>query len=154
MRLTQRLLLGSLLVVTVLVVVVVAVIDRRLHARISEQTVQQLARETRLVASQWSRGSDPDALANAAGAALGHRVTLIDPTGRVIGDSEFDHPALETLENHSTRPEVQGALLEGTGSARRVSASAGDEEVYVAVATPLGVARTSLSTRTVDEIFE
>jgi hypothetical protein len=34
-------------------------------------------------------------------------VTFIDSTGKVAGDSEFDPPALEGLENHLTRPEVQ-----------------------------------------------
>ena len=84
--------------------------------------------------------ADADAFADAAGAALGHRVTLIDPTGRVIGDSEFDEPALGQLENHSARPEVRAA--------------AGDEELYVAVPAPRGVARVSIGTRSVEELFD
>jgi len=154
MRLTQRLLLGSLLVVTVLVVFVVAVIDRQLHARIQEESIRQLAREARLVATQWAPGADADALADAAGAALGHRVTLIDSAGRVVGDAEFDGLALQRLENHSARPEVVAATRGGIGSARRVSASAGDDEIYVAVGAPMGVARVSLATRSVDEVFD
>ena len=108
MKLTTRLLLGSLLVVAVLVAVVVAVIDRRLHARIQEETERQLAREARLVAIQWTReasaGSRADSLADAAGVALGHRVTLIAPDGTVLGDSEFDGRSLAALQNHRARP--------------------------------------------------
>ena len=153
MRLTQRLLLGSLLVVTVLVVVVVAVIDWRLYRRMGEESAAQLAREARLVATQWTAGVDADAVADAAGAALGHRVTLIDHGGRVVGDSEFDGVALASLENHARRPEVLAAASVPVGAARRVSASAGDEELYVAVRTPLGFSRASVSTRQAEEIF-
>ena len=153
MRLTQRLLLGSLLVVTVLVVVVVAVIDRRLYARIAEESTNQLAREARLVATQWVPAADADALADAAGEALGHRVTLIDRSGRVVGDSEFDEPALGRLENHASRPEVLEAAHAPRGVAHRMSASAGNEEQYVAVRAPLGYARVSQATREAEEIF-
>jgi signal transduction histidine kinase len=154
MKLTTRLLLGSLLVVAALVVFVIAVIDRRLHTRIQEETERQLAREARLVAIEWAAPTVPDALADAAGEALGHRVTLIAPGGEVLGDSEFDGAALDALQNHRTRPEVADALRTGMGSSRRLSPSAGDEELYVAVRTPLGVARVSLATRSVDEIFD
>jgi two-component system, OmpR family, phosphate regulon sensor histidine kinase PhoR len=154
MRLTQRLLLGSLLVVSTLVIFVVVLLDRRLHSRVAEESERELAREARLVATQWTPGQDPDSLADLAGSALGHRVTLIDRSGRVIGDSEFDEPALDRLENHATRPEVMAARRSALGSARRVSASAGNEELYVAVRAPLGIARVSVATRDVEEIFD
>ena len=154
MKLTTRLLLGSLLVVAVLVTFVVVVIDRRLHTRVEEETERQLAREARLVAIEWRSATAADALDDAAGAALGHRVTLIAPDGTVLGDSEFDGPALAALQNHRARPEVVSAARVGTGYSRRLSPSAGDEELYVAVRTPLGVARVSLATRSIDEIFD
>ena len=154
MKLTTRLLLGSLLVVAVLVSFVVAVIDRRLQTRVADETARQLAREARLVAIEWRPSTVPDALADAAGEALGHRVTLIAPSGTVLGDSEFDGPALRALQNHRGRPEVIDAMRAGAGLSRRLSPSAGDEELYVAVRTSLGVARVSLATRSVDEIFD
>ena len=96
---------------------------------------------------EWASAPDADALANAAGGALDHRVTLIDSTGRVIGDSEFDGPALALLENHATRPEVAAARRGDTGISRRSSVSRGDDEIYVAVPGPGGgVARVSMST--------
>ncbi|MEX2109209.1 MAG: ATP-binding protein [Gemmatimonadaceae bacterium] len=154
MKLAHRLLLYGLAIVSVLVVAVVVIIDQRLHVRVIEQTVDGLAREARLVALQWRERSASDSLADVAGAALGHRVTLIDSGGIVLGDSEFDDDALRSLDNHGKRSEVALARASPVGSARRMSASAGDEEFYVAVRAPLGFARVSLPTRAVEAVFD
>ena len=153
MKLTQRLLIGSLLIVGLLVALVVAILDGRLRLRFYEESSAALLREARLVAAQWRPGLNVDSLANAAGGALGHRVTLIDSSGKVVGDSEFDPPALGELENHLTRPEVQDALRGGTGTSRRVSPSAGDEELYAAVRSGHGVARVSVSAVAIQQLF-
>jgi HAMP domain-containing protein len=151
-RLAQRLLLGALLLIGVLVVTVVALSGGRLRTRLVELQLEQLTREARLAAVQWTAGADVDSLADAAGAALGFRVTLIDPAGRVLGDSEFDGEALARLENHAARPEVADAVAGGRGWSRRVSPSAGDEELYAAVRAARGVARVSMSTAQLDAI--
>ena len=153
MKLTQRLLIGSLLIVSVLVALVFAILDGRLRLRFYEESSAEVLREARLVAAQWRPGLAVDSLANAAGAALGHRVTLIDSTGTVVGDSEFDPPALGELENHLTRPEIQAALRSGVGESRRVSASAGDEELYAAVRAGSGFARVSVSAVSIQSLF-
>jgi signal transduction histidine kinase len=152
-KLTQRLLIGSLLIVGVLVTLVVAILDGRLRLRFYEESSAQLVREARLVAAQWRPGLSVDSLANAAGRALGHRVTLIDSSGVVVGDSEFDTPALERLENHLTRPEVLEAARSGSGIARRISPSAGDEELYAAVRTGGGFSRVSVSAESIQQLF-
>jgi signal transduction histidine kinase len=152
-KLAQRLLLQSLAIVAVMVVSVVVIIDNQLHASITEQATHDLAGEARLLATQWKTGVDPDSLADEAGVATGHRITLIDSTGHVVGDSEFDGPALETLENHSTRPEVITARSSGVGSVRRMSPSTGEEQLYVAVQAPRGIARVSVTTKTVEDLF-
>jgi len=152
-KLTQRLLIGSLLIVTLLVVLFVAILDGRLRRRFYEESSAEVLREARLVAAQWHPGLAVDSLANAAGSALGHRVTLIDSAGNVVGDSEFDPPALERLENHLTRPEIQQALRSGSGESRRVSASAGDEELYGAVRAGSGFARVSVSAVAIQTLF-
>jgi two-component system phosphate regulon sensor histidine kinase PhoR len=150
--LVKRLLAGSLVIVLVLLVGIVAVAGTRLRARLADETRRELEREARLVASAWTRNVNADSLANTAGAALGRRVTLIDSTGHVIGDSEFDGESLANLQNHSDRPEVIQARREGTGSSMRSSASAGDDEIYVAVRTPIGFARVSVGTAKFREI--
>ena len=152
MNLTQRLIVGSLLVCGVFVVLTVASLDWRLRNRLREETASELLREARLVGAQWRPGLDADSLADAAGAALSHRVTLVSPDGKVLGDSEFDEPALSRLENHASRPEVSAALSSGSGSSIRNSPSAGDEEMYAAARTGLGVARVSLATRAQEAI--
>ena len=153
MKLAHRLLLQSLAIVTVMVVSVVVIIDNQIHSSITDQATHDLAGEARLLAAQWKPGVDPDALADEAGIATGHRITLIDSTGRVVGDSEFDGPALQSLENHATRPEVVAASQNGVGSIRRMSPSTGESRVYVAVKAPNGFARVSVTTRAIEEIF-
>jgi two-component system, OmpR family, phosphate regulon sensor histidine kinase PhoR len=150
--LARRLLVGSLVVVLTLVAAIVLIAGNRLRDRLVLEKTDELARDARTVAMSWKRGVDADALAHAIGATLGYRVTLIDSTGVVEGDSEFAPDARRRLENHATRPEVVGARAKGTGSARRQSASAGDEELYVAVKHPLGFVRVSLATTSLDSV--
>ena len=152
MRLSHRLLLGAVLVVTVLIVVLVALSGVRMSRQLEDLQIAQLTREARLIAREWTPTVDADALATDAGAAIGHRVTLIDSTGHVIGDSEFHGDARERLENHRTRPEVIAAVRDGVGSADRRSPSAGDNELYVAVRSRYGVTRVSISTASLDAI--
>jgi signal transduction histidine kinase len=146
-KLAHRIFLGFALVIAVLVMLVVVLSSVRLKSELASSEVRRLTREASFVATEWAGASDADALANSAGAALEHRVTLIDSTGRVIGDSEFDGRALALLQNHATRPEVIAARRGGTGVSRRSSVSRGDDEIYVAVPGPRGgVARVSMST--------
>jgi two-component system phosphate regulon sensor histidine kinase PhoR len=152
-KLAQRLLLGAVLIVSVLMILAVILSDQRLSGRLQRLTAAQLGREARLLAQQWSPAINADALADSAGVALGHRVTLVDSGGRVSGDSEFDGPALAALQNHASRPEVVEALQTGIGSSRRVSPSEGDEELYVAVNAGYGrVARVSIGTAELQDI--
>ena len=66
----------------------------------------------------------------------GARVTVIDSTGRVLDDSQHDP---ETMENHSSRPEVQQAFASGEGQSVRHSVTLDRELVYRAVKyTPPG----------------
>lgn len=153
MRLAHRLLLQSLAIVAVMVISVVVIIDNQLHSSITDQTTHDLAGEARLMAIQWKPGVNADSLADEAGVATGHRITLIDSAGHVVGDSEFDGPALQGLENHSNRPEVVAARENGMGSARRMSPSTGEEQLYVAVKAPHGFARVSVTTRTIEDLF-
>ena len=152
MSLTQRLLVGSLALVAALVVGIAAIAGGRLRTRLADETQRELEREARLVAQQWTRPRNPDSLANAAGEALGRRVTLIDSTGVVVGDSEFDDEALHELQNHYQRPEVADARQRGVGSSMRRSPSAGDDEIYLAVRHPLGYVRVSVATAQFREV--
>ncbi len=152
MKLAHRLLLGAVLVVTVLIALLVLLSGVRLRQQLEELEVARLTSEARLIAREWTPTVDPDALASSAGASIGHRVTLIDHEGRVIGDSEFHGESRSRLENHRTRPEVVAALRDSVGTADRASPSAGDHELYVAIRSQYGVTRVSVSTASLDAI--
>ncbi len=153
MRLPTRLLLGALTIVGVLALFLTLIVDQKFYDRLSVMATEGLAREAQLVAAEWTPNVNAEELAAQAARASGHRVTLIDSTGRVIGDSEFRGALLQQLENHASRPEVVQARATGQGSARRQSPSAGDSELYVAVRARLGTARVSLATVTLDAII-
>jgi two-component system phosphate regulon sensor histidine kinase PhoR len=58
------------------------------------------------------------------------RITVILPSGEVIGDSEKD-PA--TMDNHVDRPEVRQALRGQVGVSRRYSRTLGQDMMYVGI---------------------
>lgn len=58
------------------------------------------------------------------------RVTILNKTGKVLYDSEVQN--VVKMENHLHRPEIQKALLNGTGSNIRESATTGYEYYYYA----------------------
>jgi two-component system phosphate regulon sensor histidine kinase PhoR len=64
---------------------------------------------------------------------VGARVTVIEPGGRVLADSEQTLEHLARMDNHLGRPEVRGALAEGVGSALRRSDTLGVEMLYLAI---------------------
>jgi two-component system phosphate regulon sensor histidine kinase PhoR len=71
-----------------------------------------------------------DALCKSLGSATQTRFTVIDPDGRVLGDTEADP---RTMENHAGRPEVTQALGREVGRAKRHSRTTGIETMYVAI---------------------
>jgi signal transduction histidine kinase len=151
-RLAQRLLLGSLLVVSVLVVFIVLTSDRRLDDRLIAQAGAQLARETRVIATSWTPRRDADSLADAWSDALSHRVTLIDSTGRVVGDSDFESPALGLLGDQRSRPEIAAMLAGPSGGAPIVGVADDATEAYALTRVPRGVVRVSIPLRSLDVI--
>ena len=72
------------------------------------------------------------------GQSAGARVTIIDPTGKVLADSEAN-PA--SMENHAARPEFVAALAGKIGSHERRSATIGIPFLYIAVPVSGGAVR-------------
>lgn len=79
-----------------------------------------------------------DAIADRMGRSMVSRVTIIAPSGKVLGDSELTTRELETVENHNNRPEIAAALEKGRGSARRYSTTLHISQLYVARRVTLG----------------
>jgi len=81
-----------------------------------------------------ARGSIPavDGWADRAGQAIGRRVTVIDSTGRVLGDSDVPLDSVPFMENHAGRPEVRAALDASGGEASGRSWSIQRDLFYIA----------------------
>ena len=60
----------------------------------------------------------------------GARITMVDGSGRVIGDS--DEPSAK-MENHADRPEIRDAALSNAGSSIRFSKTLGKDLFYLAI---------------------
>lgn len=73
-----------------------------------------------------------DSLADGWGDLLSLRVTFIDTSGRVWGDSRESGKALLEMENHARRPEVAVALAGQTGSSVRFSNTIKTDMLYLA----------------------
>ena len=131
-----RLMAGHVVVVVVALTLVTLLAARQQRAWVAERTGESLERAARHVAAGLAGGGDWEATASHLGATLGYRVTLVDSTGRVLGDSEVAPGRLGAVENHAGRPEVQAALRGGTGRSLRHSHTTGMDLVYVAVPGP------------------
>ncbi len=70
-----------------------------------------------------------DALVKDLGRKIKTRITIIDPQGVVLADSQKD-PKL--MENHRNRPEIFQALTNGVGSFSRYSTTLKEDMLYVA----------------------
>ena len=140
-------------------IVVLAIAAPGLADRHDAQTLEAwLGSEARLagdLAHDALRTRDPnvlDPLAHRIGAGAGVRVTFIDPSGVVLGESDEDRT---TMDNHASRPEVATALGGNQGTAIRYSATVQRDLLYVAVPVRdggqiIGVARTALPVTTLE----
>ncbi len=93
-----------------------------------------------------------EAFLNEYGEKVGVRVTVIDPEGVVLADSERD---AKSMENHRFRPEISQALRGRRGRSLRYSTTVKEDMLYVAL--PLarngraeGVLRLSLFVRDIN----
>ena len=101
----------------------------------------------------WQGPQEADAMADALGGAFEARVTLIAPGGRVLGDSDLNLEQLTGLDNHGQRPEVQQALTQGRGFARRHSDTLGADMLYLAAPLDGAVVRVALPLAEVDRLM-
>jgi len=99
---------------------------------------------------------EADQWADKIGKILAMRVTLIDSAGEVVGDSRIETAEIDTIENHSDRPEVIQALKQGFGRARRFSTTIQQNLLYLALpitteGSTMGVIRIAVPTAEIDE---
>jgi two-component system phosphate regulon sensor histidine kinase PhoR len=129
-------------VVVLAAIAAVTFVEARLERRwLIRRNGEDLARASRLVASELAAAAaagryDWPALAAAADSASRCRVTLIASDGRVVADSRAD---ATTLENHAGRPEIRAAARGAEGTAVRHSHTLGVDLQYAAVPAPPGL---------------
>jgi len=110
------------------------------QASMRAEIERNLTQKAELLASrvETDRSHSLADIAAQEGQAAGARVTIIDPTGRVLADSEANPSA---MENHVTRPEFVAALAGKIGSNQRRSSTIGIPFLYVAVPISGGAVR-------------
>jgi signal transduction histidine kinase/HAMP domain-containing protein len=152
-RLTQRLLLATLLVIGVLVVFILAVVDLRLRQELVAEARRELTREAWTVAALWGEDANPQLVAAAAASALGHRVTLLLPNGVPLGDSHLPLDVVGAPGSLTRLPEVAEALRDSLGWDIDRSVRGGDE-LRVAVLAPQGIVRLTYDLSHIGEAFD
>jgi two-component system phosphate regulon sensor histidine kinase PhoR len=101
------------------------------------QLQQELLREAELIAASISpvMGAQVPAAeindqVNSLAEGIDLRITIIDETGTVLGESEEDYTR---MDNHLNRPELIQARASGIGYSTRYSQTLGDFLLYAAV---------------------
>ncbi len=132
---TAKLMLVPAGLVCLALLIVGLVLERRERALFIDGVAERLEAQGRLLAPELGGLPGPGvaAWAREAGRRAGARVTVVAPSGLVLGDSERD-PA--TMENHAGRPEIREALAGRMGRSLQVSPTLGREEVRLAVPAP------------------
>ena len=112
-------------------------VRRNMLAEIETSSLRQVRLAAELLSDRGTL-ADPDAEATIISRLVEARVTFIRADGVVIGDSEVDAAALDSVDNHLMREEVQEALKAGTGAAVRQSRTTGEETMYAAASVRSG----------------
>ena len=100
----------------------------------NSRLVDEMKNEIDLLASTLNMLEDDTAYLEHVNGTLGrNRLTLVAPDGTVLYDSD-----VENLSNHEDRPEIQEALLNGTGESTRQSITQGVFVHYYAKALDNG----------------
>jgi diguanylate cyclase (GGDEF)-like protein len=136
---SRKIILYSLLMVSLYTVLGLMLIDRYLSNTALHQYERDLIRLARggaqLLDFLDSRAdtAEFDYFADTFAENDRFRVTIISIDGVVLGDSRLSLQEVRTIENHSERPEVIAAKEAGTGVSKRYSSTLQADLLYVAV---------------------
>jgi len=103
---------GFLGVIGLLVILTLLLVGSGLSRELEDTFRRELERQLTLGAALVERAGDlaPDSLARLVTGRIDYRVTLIDTTGLVLGESFVEAGRVPGIENHRARPEVAGVL--------------------------------------------
>ena len=143
MRFGTRACLACAAVPVALTAALLVWVETGYESRLLGLQAEELIRTARLLSSATAGMPFDDPLADRLGRQTGLRVTLMDPDGTVLGDSDVPSERLAAVENHARRPEVGEARRGGSGWAHRASATVGRHLLYAAVRDSRGTFRVS-----------
>jgi len=143
-RIFSKLILSLVAVLALALIAVDYLVTQRVEHTFTDQLRQELAEKAQTIALMLpQQGVAFDQLAKATGA----RITWVDASGRVLGESDAD-PA--GMENHRTRPEIAAALQGQVGSSLRLSPTLGFRLFYVAIPYRGGALRLAVPATALD----
>ncbi|MFB3777099.1 MAG: ATP-binding protein [Bryobacteraceae bacterium] len=128
----RKLLLTALLLILSMIGVLDFLLARYMAQRETRNTERRLAAVARTMAGEIGSSNVPELAGWVRSAAIWSRcrITIIDPAGTVLADSESEPAA---MENHAHRPEVAAALKGREGTSVRHSATIDRDLLYLAV---------------------
>lgn len=140
----QLKIMGALALLIILVVGASGILaERGLRARAIDSIRSNLEHEARLVRELVDtvefdavNAQQLQAIAKRAATASGTRITLVDPLGTVLADSEVPEREVPQLSNHANRPEIIAALTTGVGHSVRHSDTLRRSLLYLAIRIP------------------
>lgn len=129
--------LRNLILVTLIGVLISSVVSVvAVHSMHLASTGRELRSDAQFILQLLGENPNLEQLQNTeALLEAGTRVTLVAPDGTVLYDNRAD---AALMENHLSRREIQGALLQGEAEGRRLSRTLGSNTFYYAVLLPSG----------------
>ncbi len=139
-RIFVKLMFVFLLVIGVTAITLQLTVHKVWERTLREQIERNLKQKTLMFAHrvETDRQHSLADITSQEGQAAGARATVIDPTGKVLADSEADP---STMENHAHRPEFVAALAGEVGLDERKSQTLNIPFVYVAAPVTGGAVR-------------
>jgi two-component system phosphate regulon sensor histidine kinase PhoR len=115
------------------------VAERDLSEGLQQQIESELSKQAKILRQSFAESPKVDnsislkSQIDSYSEASGSRITLIARDGKVLVDSDIAMDILESLDNHSNRPEVIAAFNSGSGSSKRFSDSIQQDMLYFAL---------------------
>jgi two-component system phosphate regulon sensor histidine kinase PhoR len=150
----QRLVVGTVVILILAVLILLSGAERSLRRDLEGDIARSLEREALLIREVLPADSAGwDEAVHRLSAQNGHRITLVDRSGRVRADSDFPPGALAAIENQAGQPEIRAALEGAPSVAARRSETVGRLLMYVAVPGGPGAVRVAADLGQVDAII-
>jgi two-component system phosphate regulon sensor histidine kinase PhoR len=128
----RRILVSYLIIASLLLISLEIYLSSTVKANYIDGLRKNLIIQARLISDQIPfHKTDLDGFCKRFKEKTGARITIIDSSGLVLGDSD---EASKRMENHSNRPEIKDADISGIGSSIRFSKTIQRNLFYLAIA--------------------